>query len=334
MYSKIFLRLTRLWPILVAMILTLMSCNNSHTTDRQKDIVDSSEDTIVDNGINIISTIDVPENTISINDETNSDIIFNDKHWNGCPLFVDFDNAIHWYTSYQSLGANNFLNSNQKAILELSNFQVEQIDDNGVPYYWYPFPAIVGSNRYILCREGHYIVFHGENDYTMKQHVHFGTNRVDANTEILFSEDSSFTYDGNILAKYSWSQKIWEHKLPEDTVFISNNINLGLIFFNGTEKKMYCIRSGPKWNEYTTQEVKDVSCILTANYTAGSVYEYPLILTKEGEVLIYFGDRYNAPMAKLYDDTDLPIDTDFGDNVMKSPKYSENNIPWAGDTGL
>ena len=294
-------------------------------TDTEANITTADTDTETDTEANI-TTADTPTNT-------NSNIwsnVFESNHWQGCPLFVDTYNAVEWYVRAHPYGLDVLLNPEQKAIVEddVINSLTEIIDYNGHPTFWYPFPAYIGSEKYIIVREGHFIVLHGEQK-TTKVHIHWGSFAVNSDDEIHFTENASYTFCEDTVTMYSWGSKRVETKLPKGSFFIDTNQNLGLVFYNEPNKEM-CIVST---DTCTVSTVKNVNCVLTANYRAGSLYEYPLIITKDG-TFIYFGDKYNKAMAKLYDDTDLSTDTDFGDNVMREPKYNENNIPWAGDTGL
>ena len=275
-----------------------------------------------------ITTADTPTNT-------NSNIgsnVFESNHWQGCPLFVDTYNAVEWYVRAHPYGLDVLLNPDQKAIVEIDSLYdlTEVVEYNGNPTFWYPFPAYIGSEKYIIAREGHYFVLLGENGTIDKKHIHWGSSfLVNADDELLFTENASYTFCDDTLTKYSWGIKCVEKTLPKGSIFIDTNEQLGLIFYNESKKEMYTVSA----DTCTVSTVKNVSCVLTANYRAGSLYDYPLIITKD-RTFIYFGDKYNKAMAKLYDDTDLSTDTDFGDNVMREPKYNENNIPWAGDTGL
>lgn len=265
---------------------------------------------------------------------TANDVIFEDPHWQGCPLFVDDYNAIQWYVKAHPLGYDILLNPDQRYISQSDAISplTEVVDYNNNPTFWYPFPAMIGSssNKVLIYREGHYIVIQGEHEETSKYHVHWGFHKVHSDDEILFTEDASFIFYENTVAMYCWGTKRMEQKIPSGSIFIDTNQNLGLIFYNESRKEMYIVST----DTCTLSTVKDVSCVITANYRADSIYDFPLILTTDGKTLICFGDKYNPTLAKLYDDTDLPKDIDFGDNVMKEPKFSENNIPWAGDTGL
>ena len=255
--------------------------------------------------------------------------VFENEHWSGCPLFVDDYNAIEWYIKAHSIGYDVLFNPDQRSIVEydLINSMTEKVDYHGLPTFWYPLPVLIQQQKYLICREGHYFVLYGE-DGNNQKHIHWQNYSVNPEDEICFSEEASYVYTESTLKMYSWGVKRVETKLPKGSVFIDTNESLGLIFYNESKKEMYTVSA----DTCTVSKVKNVSCVLTANYRAGSVYDYPLIITKEG-TFIYFGDKYNQAMAKLYDEGPQ-TDTDFGDHVMRKPKYSENNIPWAGDTGL
>ena len=300
--------------------IAICGCSATSTNTTTRRINHHKTDTLTSSTTSS-STSSASDDKDTVDNSTES----NDDLWAKSPRFVDERNAYEWYIDNHSL-----LTEEQESLLA-NEKDIPTSDDAD----WQVYPAIIGGEECILSKEEEYVSFHYMTRMN-RYHIHCGSNAENA-TEIFFSDEHSVFYDSKSskLRCYREGGMYWETEVGSDFAFCGISDELGFVFHNTKTQTVKIIENF--LYEVRKDELQNVAVVLETNYFAGSTCRVPLVMMNDGSVMIYFGDHYTGPLQRLYEGDKVDLDQpekDFGDHVLRKPRFDMGAVPWAGDTGL